>query len=266
MRRVGHLYDEAPDAGTDMATTCGWLIGAELRALGIDLCFAPCVDLDYGISEVIGDRAFHSQPEAVAVLAGAFCRGLREAGMAAVAKHFPGHGAVVADSHEQLPIDRRAYGDLLDDMRPYEALISQRKIAAVMLAHVVYDTLDRSPAGFSAYWIREQLRGRLGFDGAIFCDDLSMRATAGYGSMSQRAKLALAAGCDMLLVCNDRTAAQHAVSALGDHSDPLSLVRLARLHGTGAVQRETLLASDTWQEAAGRVNQWLDRPDLELNA
>jgi len=266
MRRLGHLYDEDEEAGTQLTETCGWLIGAELRAMGIDLCFAPCVDLDWGVSEVIGDRSFHKNPETVATLASALCRGLRDAGMAAVAKHFPGHGAVVADSHEKLPIDRRSFGDVLDDMRPYEKLIGRRQIGAVMMAHVIFDEMDSVPAGFSDFWMKTQLREQLGFDGAIFCDDLTMKATSGYGSVPQRAKLALDAGCDMIPICNDRPAAQHTVAALREYSNPLSLVRLARLHGTGGVLRETLLASEQWQTAAGKVNHWLDRPPLELNA
>ena len=266
MRRVGRLYDEDAQAGLEMAHTCGWLIGAELRAMDVDLSFAPCVDLDYGVSEVIGDRSFHRGSEATAQLAGSFCRGMKAAGMAAVAKHFPGHGAVVADSHLALPIDRRSYGDLLDDMQPYEKLINFRQIAGVMIAHVVYEELDAAPAGFSPYWIQSQLRQRLGFDGAVFCDDLSMKATENYGSMAERARLALSAGCDMIPVCNDRPAAEQAVNALNEYSNPLSLVRLARLHGTGGELRETLMASDEWQAAAARLDSWLDRPGLELNA
>ena len=164
--------------------------------------------------------------------------------MAAVAKHFPGHGAVLADSHLTLPVDRRDYGVILDDMRPYERLVNTSVIAGVMLAHIVYAKVDAQPAGFSDYWIQRELRERLGFGGAVFCDDLSMKATEEFGSMATRAKLALDAGCDMILVCNDRDAAHQAVEVLNDYSNPLSLVRLARLHGTGQVLRETLLASD----------------------
>jgi len=266
MRHLGHHYDSDPDAALDIARTVGWLIGAELRASGIDLCFAPCVDLDWGVSEVIGDRAFHRRPDAVAELAGQVCRGLRDAGMAAVAKHFPGHGAVVADSHEKLPVDRREFGDLLDDLRPYDILFGRRLVAAVMMAHVVYAEADSMPAGFSRWWIRDQLRGHMGFDGAIFCDDLSMKATGGYGSMAQRARLALDAGCDMIPICNDRAAAAAAVRALEGYSDPPSLVRLARLHGTGASLRETLLVSDEWQRAVDRLERWTARPVLTLDA
>ncbi len=266
MRRIGREYDSDLGEALLLAKTAGWLSGSELRAMGIDLGFAPCADLDWGVSEVIGDRAFHKDPEAVGDLASAFSRGLRSAGMAAIAKHFPGHGAVVADSHEQLPNDRREYGDVLDDMRPYDKLIGNGVIAGVMMAHVVYSELDSLPAGFSKYWIQSELRSRLGFDGAVFCDDLSMKATESYGTMPKRARLALEAGCDMVLICNDRPAAQAAVSSLKEYSNPLSLVRLARLHGTGQLSRESLLASEEWRSAARRFTDWQDRPPLELIA
>lgn len=266
MRHLGVEYDKDPESATGLARQAGWLIASELRAAGIDLCFAPCVDLDWGVSEVIGDRAFHRKPAAVADLAAAFSRGLRSAGMAAVAKHFPGHGAVVADSHLVLPVDRREYGEVLDDMQPFERLITNGQIAGVMLAHVVYREMDELPAGFSSYWIERELRERLGFGGAVFCDDLSMKATDAYGSMRRRAQRALAAGCDMVLVCNDRRRAEQAVEALADHSNPLSLVRLARLHGTGHVLRESLLASELWQQANAALARWTERPQLELDA
>ena len=266
MRHLGLEYDHDPDTALGLARQAGWLIASELRAAGIDICFAPCVDLDWGVSEVIGDRAFHKRPEAVGDLAAAFSRGLRSAGMAAVAKHFPGHGAVAADSHLQLPVDRREYGDILDDMRPYEKLINNSHIAAVMLAHVIYREIDDMPAGFSKLWIERELRSRLGFGGAAFCDDLSMKATSAYGSMRRRAKRALEAGCDMVLVCNDRRCAEQAVQALNDYSNPLSLVRLARLHGTGHALRETLRASELWQQTNAALARWTERPQLELDA
>lgn len=266
MRKLGRYYDVEPDAALALTRNVGWLIGAELRSAGVDLAFAPCVDLDWGVSEVIGDRAFHRQPDAVATLAGALSRGLRDAGMAAVAKHFPGHGAVVADSHERLPVDRRDFGDILDDMRPYELLFRRHQVAAVMMAHVVYAEADSRPAGFSPWWIKEQLRGELRFDGAVFCDDLSMKATASYGSMPERARLALDAGCDMLPICNDRDAARAAIRALAEYSNPPSLVRLARLHGTGGQRREQLLASDEWQAASDTLARWAERPVLRLDA
>ena len=266
MRRLGRQYDGDSEEAVALAKTAGWLIASELRAMNIDLSFTPCVDLDWGVSEIIGNRAFHRHPDVVAELASAFCNGLRSAGMAAVAKHFPGHGAVVADSHDQLPVDRRSYGELLDDMRPYEKLIAKRQLAGVMIAHIVYAETDPLPASFSSYWIKQQLRSALNYDGAVVCDDLSMKATETMGSMPKRARLALQAGCDMVIICNNRPAASATVAALRDYSDPLSLVRLARLHGTGKVVRESLRASDEWRIAADRLQQWLDRPELKLDA
>lgn len=266
MREIGREFDRDRESGVAVANRAGWVIGSELRAANIDLCFAPCLDLDWGISEIIGNRSFHRQPDAVSELAGAFARGLRSAGMAAVAKHFPGHGAVLADSHLKLPVDRREYGLILDDMRPYDRMIATSAVAGVMLAHIIYREIDDMPAGFSEYWIQRELRSRVGFGGAVFCDDLSMKATSDYGSMAVRSRLALAAGCDMVLVCNDRDAALQAVTSLSDYSNPLSLVRLARLHGTGHVMRESLLASEEWQAANALFANWGERPELQLNA
>ncbi|MEM8815344.1 MAG: beta-N-acetylhexosaminidase [Pseudomonadota bacterium] len=266
MRRIGRIYDSDENEGEQLAQLAGWLIGAELLSVGIDLCFAPCLDLDWGVSEIIGNRAFHRQPEAVAVLAGAFCRGLRSAGMAAVGKHWPGHGAVVPDSHLELPVDRRPYGQLLDDMQPYERLIGNRLLTGVMASHIVYSEMDAAPAGFSAYWLQRELRERMGFDGAVFSDDLSMQATRDFGGIRKRARRSLEAGCDMILICNDRPAAQQAVRALNDYSNPLSLVRLARLHGGDGKLRETLLASAEWQSASEMLQRLAERPDFELNA
>lgn len=266
MRIIGQEFRRDREAGVRLARDAGWIIASELRAMGIDLSFGPCVDLDRGASEIIGDRAFGRHPETVGELAASFSRGLRDGGMAAIAKHFPGHGAVVADSHLKLPVDRREYGDLLDDMRPYDKLISSRVVAGVMTAHIVYQELDELPASFSRYWIQDELRHRLGFDGAVFCDDLSMKAAAQYGRMPERAQLALHAGCDMVLVCNDRPGARKTVAALNDYSNPLSLVRLARLHGTGHPLRESLQASDAWQTASASLEKWTRRPELKLDA
>jgi len=266
MRHIGREYDRNRESGLRIARQAGWLIGSELRSTGIDLSFGPCVDLDWGVSEIIGNRSFHRRADVVSELAESFARGLRSAGMAAVAKHFPGHGAVVADSHEKLPVDRREYGLILDDMRPYERMMNTSVVAGVMLAHIVYREVDEMPSGFSKYWIQRELRDRLGFGGAVFCDDLSMKATADYGRMPVRAKLALDAGCDMILVCNDRERATQAVNALSSYSNPLSLVRLARLHGTGQMSREKLLASDEWQAANTQFSTLSDQPPLQLDA
>jgi len=266
MRALGRQYNNDRDAALALARHAGWLIGSELRASDIDLCFAPCIDLDWGVSEIIGDRSFHAKASVVSELAAELSRGLRNAGMAAVAKHFPGHGAVVPDSHENLPVDRREYGDLLDDMQPYDRLITSGLIAGVMMAHIVYREMDELPAGFAPFWIQRELRSRLGFDGAVLSDDLSMKATRAYGSMPDRARRALDAGCDMVLICNDRDAALATVKILRDYSNPLSLVRLARLHGTGHVLRESLLASDEWHQANSELSAWTEPPQLELDA
>lgn len=266
MRTLGRHYDRDPDEALDLARTIGWLAGSELRAAGIDLSFSPCVDLDWGLNSAIGNRSFHRKPDAVSALAARYIRGLRAAGMSAVAKHFPGHGAVAADSHERLPIDRREFGDLLDDMRPYESLLALGLLPAIMMSHVVYAEADRLPASLSAYWMRTQLREQMGFDGAIFSDDMSMKATTQFGSMATRAGMALDAGADMVVICNDRPAAAKAVAALNDYSNPPSLVRLARLHGGKAMNRDDLRASSEWTSAVERVASWTSRPVLELDA
>ena len=202
-RRIGHEFDVDAKAGIAFARSMGWLMAAELRAHGVDLSFAPCVDLDYGVSEVIGDRAFHSKPEVVAQLALAYMAGMKDAGMAATAKHFPGHGAVVADSHKALPVDRRAWNELGDDLLPYRRLIANG-IPGVMVAHILFPAVDPAPASLSRRWIQNALREELRFEGAVFTDDLSMGGAAEFGDIVARADAALAAGCDVLPVCNDR--------------------------------------------------------------
>ena len=210
-----------------------------------------------GVNEVIGDRAFHAAPAAVAQLAVAWMQGMRDAGMAATAKHFPGHGAVVADSHLTLPVDRRALADLAQDLTPYRRLIANG-LPAVMVAHILFPAVDAAPASLSGRWIRDVLRGELRFQGVVFTDDLSMGgAAAAYGDIVGPARRqALAAGCDMLPVCNDR-AGRHRAARRARHasrSRPRSL-RLVRLHGrAGAPARAALEASPQWaraQRAAG---------------
>ena len=179
-RRIGLEYDADAKQGLAMARSLAWLMAAELRALNIDFSFAPCVDLDYGISEIIGDRAYHAQAEAVSRLALAVMQGMRQAGMAATAKHFPGHGAVVADSHLALPIDRRELVDLEPDLLPYRRLIPN-ELAGVMMGHVLFPAVDSVPASFSKRWIETVLRGELDFRGVIFADDLTMEGATRHG-------------------------------------------------------------------------------------
>lgn len=265
MRMIGREYDLDATAGRLLARQCGWLMAAELRAIGIDMSFAPCVDLDYGVSSVIGDRAFHRDPRVVAELAIAFMGGMREAGMAATAKHFPGHGFVVPDSHVAMPVDRRPLVDLDEDIQPYRRLIANG-LASIMAAHVVFADVDGRPAGFSRHWMHQELRVRLGFDGAIFTDDLSMAGASVIGDMPARAKAALEAGCDVLSLCNDRQGVLQVIESLRGSGDPLSQVRMARLHGKPGLTREALQASIDWQTCEGAVKGCMERPGLRLDS
>ena len=206
MRVLGELYDSDPEAAVSLALETGSLIAADLADTGIDFSFTPVVDIDTGNSGVIGDRAFHTDPAVVALLTDALMQGLHAAGMPAVAKHFPGHGFVAADSHLELPVDNRTPDEIRQmDLVPFRRL-SEAGVEGVMPAHVLYPQVAPEPAGFSSYWIGEILRRELGFDGAVFSDDLSMAGAVSAGTPLQRAEAALKAGCDMLLVCNDPTA------------------------------------------------------------
>jgi beta-N-acetylhexosaminidase len=265
MRTIGRQYDLDQAAGKLLARQCGWLMAAELRSVAIDMSFAPCVDLDYGVSSVIGDRAFHRDPQVVAELAVAFIGGMREAGMAATAKHFPGHGAVAPDSHVAIPIDRRELPDLDEDLHPYRRLIANG-LPAVMAAHVIFDQVDSLPAGFSPRWMQQELRRNLGFDGAIFTDDLSMKGAEVVGDMPQRAAAALEAGCDVLSLCNDRQGVLQVIESLRGTGDPLSQVRMVRLHGKPGPTRAALRASAEWQACEAAVRGCSERPDLKLNS
>ena len=201
MRAFGELWMRDALAATDAATAAGYVLASELRACGVDLSFAPVLDLDHGGSSVIGDRAFHRDPRVVALLAKSVAHGMLRAGMANCGKHFPGHGFATADSHHTLPVDRRGLGAILaDDAQPYAWLSTS--LAAVMPAHVVYSRVDRLPAGFSPRWLREILRHRLGFQGAVFTDDLGMAGAKVMGSAVDGAVAALNAGCDLALLCN----------------------------------------------------------------
>jgi beta-N-acetylhexosaminidase len=201
MRQLGVLWDRDRDAARRAARAVGTVIAAELGSHGLDFSFTPVLDLDYGSSAVIGHRAFHYDPNAVGALAAQLIEGLAGGGMAAVGKHFPGHGFATADSHVAVPTDRRPSREIFrKDLVPYEAAI-KAGLAAVMPAHVIYPQADAEPAGYSRYWLQDVLRGELGFEGLIFSDDLSMEGASTAGGIPQRAKAALAAGCDQVLLC-----------------------------------------------------------------
>jgi beta-N-acetylhexosaminidase len=216
MRQLGRLWDRDREAGRTAARAAAYVIGAELAAHGVDFSFAPVLDLDYGSSSVIGDRALHFDPTAVGALGAGIVQGFADAGMASVGKHFPGHGFAAADSHVDVPRDARAMKELRKkDLVPFDAVI-KAGVAAIMPAHVIYGEVDPEPAGYSKYWLQEVLRGQLGFDGLIFSDDLSMEGASTAGGIPERARAALAAGCDMVLLCNDPEGQEKLLESLGD--------------------------------------------------
>ena len=268
MRVLGEQWVRDPLGATDAATALGQVLASELRACGVDLSFAPVLDLDYGASSVIGERAFHRDPRVVALLAKSVMHGLLRAGMANCGKHFPGHGFVKADSHLAVPVDKRSLKAIVaDDARPYEWLSTA--LSAVMPAHVVYPKVDGHPAGFSERWLKEILRGQFGFTGAIFSDDLSMEGArcleGGTLSYAEAAAVALNAGCDMVLLCNQSIDGGKAVDELlADlqdsaaeghwHPDPDSEQRrLALLPQTPPLAWDELMHDSVYQRALERL-------------
>jgi beta-N-acetylhexosaminidase len=263
-RLLGRRFDEDRRDALALAQSVGWLMASELRAVGVDFSFAPCIDLDYGVSEIIGDRAFHSDPDSVAALAVATLSGMREAGMTAIAKHFPGHGAVVADSHIALPVDRREFADLEPDMRPYRPLIDNN-LPGIMAAHVVFPAVDALPASLSKRWITGVLRGELGFHGCVFADDLTMAGAAAFGDVMARVDLSLAAGCDVLPICNDRHSVELVLGRFGANvGSAASQARLVRMRARGEAPPEDLHSSRHWQETAARIASLSVIPPLVL--
>jgi beta-N-acetylhexosaminidase len=250
---IGELFQQDPEKALQQAECFAWLMASECLAVGIDFSFAPVLDLNFGVSEVIGNRAFHEDPEAVAALADAYMHGLHQAGMAAVGKHYPGHGFVHADSHKDLPVDERKFSQIeAQDLIPFKVLI-ERGIEALMPAHVVYQACDNTPAGFSSFWLQDILRKRLEFEGVIFSDDLSMTAAESIGSPADRAEAALSAGCDMLLVCNDPNAAGQVLESLEGKNFPESRRRIERMRRHKRPEWQELHASNAWAKAVSTV-------------
>lgn len=248
MARIGDQFAEDSASGLALAKDAGWLLGMEMAACGLDISFAPVLDVESGISSVIGDRSFSTDPAHVAALGQCFINGLHEAGMAAVGKHFPGHGGVAADSHVALPVDDRPLALIKQrDLVPFSQLATQ--LDGVMPAHVIYSAFDSRPAGFSPSWLG-MLRESLGFKGCIFSDDLSMAGAHEAGDPKERASAALAAGCDMLLVCNDRSAALDVVEACqGLHSKrPIKL-----RYGRARPDVDALTALGRWRRTHAKL-------------
>lgn len=254
MGALGAIWVTDPVAAKSRAVDVGYILAAELRACGVDFSFTPVLDLAYGHSAVIGDRAFSADPAVVTELARALISGLRRGGMACVGKHFPGHGYAVADSHTEVPIDARSFAEIAAaDLVPYARLI-RSGLTAVMPAHVIYPDFDPAPAGFSRRWLLDVLRGQLGFNGAILSDDLSMEGAAVAGEVGAGAAAALQAGCDLVLVCNRPELADQLLGAGLPLVSPASASRIAALRGDpDAPSRRTLAALAGYREAVGRI-------------
>lgn len=268
MRALGELWLKDAMAATNAATACGYVLGAELRSCGVDFSFTPVLDLDFGESSVIGDRAFARDPRVVGLLAKSLMHGLLQSGMANCGKHFPGHGFVKADSHTDIPVDRRSLKAILaDDAAPYDWL--NTTLTSVMPAHVIYPKVDARPAGFSEKWLTYILRGQLGFGGAIFSDDLSMAGArlidGKQVSYTEAAVTALNAGCDMVLLCNQSVDGGEAVdellngmaeAQLKGRWEPLEsseLRRLDLLPGTPAHGWDDLMVHPAYMHAMGLI-------------
>jgi beta-N-acetylhexosaminidase len=249
MAALGRRWDSDVLDACRAALATGFVLGAELRAQGVDLSFTPVLDLEWGRSSVIGDRAFHADPRVVTLLAGQLNHGLALAGMSNCGKHFPGHGWAAADSHVAIPVDERSLDEILAaDAAPYGWLGAG--LDAVMPAHVVYPAVDALPAGFSPRWIQDILRARLGFTGAVFSDDLCMAGARVAGDVTAAAQAALAAGCDFVLVCNDAAAADQLLDRLQWRRTTAFDERLARLAPrTGAVAPAGVLQTAQYRAA-----------------
>ncbi len=260
----GQQYDEDPSRALRLAESFGWVLAAELRSIGLDFSFAPVLDLARHSEGAIGDRAFHRDPQVVAELARSYMRGASRAGMAVVGKHFPGHGSVTGDSHLALPVDRRSWATLMEaDLLTFERMIHYG-LPAIMTAHLRFPAVDPEVVTFSLRWLREILRGQLGFKGALFSDDLGMAAAAEAGDVTQRIDAALAAACDMTLICNNRDGVIRALNELNRAPDALSHARLVRMHGKKGRSREALEKDPIYQRAALGVAAVERTPELDL--
>lgn len=261
---LGRVHDEDHRRGLHLAEKAGWLMAVELRAAGIDFSFAPVLDLYKGISTVIGDRSFHRNPQTVANLARHYAHGMRRAGMEAVGKHFPGHGSVSEDSHHAVPVDRRSFDDIrMEDMLPFERLITAG-LAAIMPAHVIYPAVDDKPAGFSPVWLQDILRRQLDFHGTIFSDDICMTGAGVIGTYVERTGAALAAGCDMVLVCNNRKAATEILDNFQYSPDPAAQARLIRMHGRQPLTYAEMQQDTAWRSISREVAALEVAPELDL--
>jgi len=254
VNNLGKIYDHDRQRAKLLAEDCGWLMAVELRSVGIDFSFAPVLDIDRGMNEVIGDRAFHSNPEIIADLAHSYMIGMNRAGMQAVGKHFPGHGGTAVDTHTAVAEDVRRYEDIhADDILPFERM-THFGLAGIMTAHIKYPEVDPDIATFSSFWLNEVLRNRLSFEGVVFSDDLSMDATRMYGDITERVNRALHAGCDMSLICNNPDDVIAVIDNIGEYKNATSSMRLVRLHGREHVTRDQLTRNPHWKRVVKNLS------------
>ncbi len=260
-QQLGDLYLQKGDEALEFIRQCGWLMAVELISHGIDLSFAPVLDLDRDRSKVIGDRSFSELPDVCINVATAYCEGMRNAGMAVTAKHFPGHGSVEADSHVESPQDPRTFEQILSyDLVPFAKLIEKGLIDAVMPSHVIYTAVDDVPAVFSKVWIQEHLRKDLAFSGTVFSDDLSMEGAGVMGDIVQRLQLAIDAGCTKVLVCNDRQAVAQVLQAVDDgqlNIGELTPIDVSNLYAQAAIEFEALLKDEKYCDTVAQVKKFL---------
>jgi beta-N-acetylhexosaminidase len=258
MGSLWQMADQNLSVAKELAKQCAILMALEVQAVGIDISFAPVLDIN-NISDVIGDRSFHQQPDYVTELAEAFVSGLHQVGMKATGKHFPGHGSVKADSHIDLPIDTRSRADIFQqDLIPFKQLIAKAKVDALMPAHVIFPDVDSQAVGFSRYWLQNILREQLGFNGVIFSDDLSMEGAASVGGYIERAEAAQSAGCDMLLLCNNRKGCIEVLDGANIVSDKASAERLTKLLKKPSLPESWSTRNENalWQSSTQFINRY----------
>lgn len=259
LNTLGVKYDKDPDIALEHAELFGWLTSIELLSFNIDFSFTPVLDVDYGLSDVIGNRAFHQNPNVIAKLAAAYIDGMHRAGMSSTGKHFPGHGGVTEDSHTDVPIDNRTLDVLFkSDIIPFEKLVPNH-LDGIMPAHIIYEKINDAPAGFSPFWLKEILRTQLKFDGVVFSDDLDMKgASCISDSYAERAKAALEAGCDMVLVCNNRSGAAEVLDELTytvTNESHLHLLKMRRKNVT-THNWDDLIQTNEWKQAVTIISEY----------
>lgn len=269
MAQLGRLYDHDAERAIRLTGEVGWVLATELRAVGVDHSFTPVLDIEKKGSSVLKGRTFHGDPQVVAELGRRLMSGLQDAGMQATGKHFPGHGGVSGDSHEELPVDSRSYEDIYaSDILPFERMIHYG-LAGIMPAHVVYDQLDNMPAGFSRFWIQEVLRQRLEFTGVAFSDDLSMAGAHLVGGYTERAEAAMEAGCDVILVCNNRDGVVEVLDNVKPRVNPVLQVRIAHMHGRKIAGIRKYRTSERWKAATNAIrllqDEFPEEQELDFN-